>query len=65
MLAKANLILSHLASFTTLEKDHPFVESATFADEAKTRGWDDQADWHFVDIPLYESGYYVDAPEEP
>ena len=48
-----------------MEKDHPFVECATFADEAKTRGWDDQADWHFIDIPLYDNGYYAEAPEEP
>jgi len=41
VLSRANTILSHLKSFTTFEKDHPFVEAATFADEIKSRGWDD------------------------
>lgn len=65
VLAKANTVLSHLATFTTFEKDHAFVECATFADEAKTRGWDDQADWHFIDTPLYVDGFYAEAPQEP
>ena len=40
-ITRANTILSHLASFTTLEKDYPFVECATFADDIKSKGWAD------------------------
>jgi len=31
--------LGHLKDFTGLEKDHPFVECATFGDEIKSKGW--------------------------
>jgi hypothetical protein len=40
IVAKANNILKGIASFTDLEKDHPFVECATFADEIKGKGFD-------------------------
>jgi len=40
-----------------MEKDIPFVECATFADAIKSKGWDDQADWHFVDNPYFDDGY--------
>jgi len=57
VLTKSNKILSKLAQFTTLEKDYPFVECATFADAIKSKGWDDQSDWHFVDNPFFDEGY--------
>jgi len=38
---RANGILKGIASFTPLEKDYPFIECATFADEIKNRGFDD------------------------
>jgi hypothetical protein len=57
LITRANTILSHLAEFTTVEKDYPFVECATFADDIKSKGWDDQADWHFVDNPFFDDGY--------
>ena len=59
-LTRANGILSHLAQFTTMEKDHPFVECATFADAIKSKGFDDQADWHFVDNPFFDDNFKKD-----
>jgi len=53
----SNTLLSYLASFTTLEKDHPFVEAATFADAIKSSGWNDQSQWHFVDNPFFDEGF--------
>jgi len=47
-----------------MEKSYPFIEAATFADEIKPRGWDDQANWHFVDNPYYVAGYYTDVLPE-
>ena len=51
---KATHILTGIASYTDLEKDHPFVECATFADEIKLTGWNDQSHWHFVDEPFFD-----------
>jgi hypothetical protein len=45
-----------------MEKDHPFVECATFADSIKSVGWDDQAHWHFVDNTYLDDGYKKDVP---
>lgn len=36
----SNDLLSYLSPFTTLEKYYSFVESATFADEITTTGFD-------------------------
>ena len=41
IITQANGILAELASFTQVEKDHPFVECATFADIIKQKGFDD------------------------
>jgi hypothetical protein len=41
-----------------LEKDHPFVECATFADVIKQKGFDDQSHWHFVDNPFMDDGFF-------
>jgi S1/P1 Nuclease len=57
LISKAEHILSGLSVFTTFERDYPFVECATFADEIKDEGFDDQSHWHFVDTPLFEEGY--------
>jgi hypothetical protein len=64
-LDKANAILAHLSQFTTMEKDHPFVEAATFGDAIKSKGFDDQADWHFVDNPFMDEGYSTSVNPEP
>jgi hypothetical protein len=57
LIDRANGILKGIASYTPLEQDHPFVECATFADEIKSKGFDDQAHWHFVDTPFLDEGY--------
>ena len=46
------------------EKDHPFTECATFADEIKDEGMNWQYNWHFVDQPyLDQGGKLSDFPE--
>lgn len=57
---KANSVLRNLKDFTTLEKDYPLVECATFADVIKGTGWDDQSEWHYVDTPFFDEGYSVE-----
>lgn len=56
-------------SQTKSEKNYPFVECATFADEIKGRGGYWQSDWHFADFPYFdEGGSWNDWPkfkEEP
>ena len=54
-ITKANSMLETLAPYTTLENKYPFVECATFADEIKQKGWNDQAGWHFVDNPFFDN----------
>ena len=57
-------MLEHLKDYTTLESKHPFVESATFADEIKNKGWESQASMHFVDLPFYDEGFiHTEDPE--
>ena len=63
ILDRANGILTGIASYTELEKDHPFVECATFADEIKGTGWNDQSHWHFVDEPFFDGFTRDVAPE--
>lgn len=56
--AKAQPTLTHL------ERDHPFVECATFADEIKAHGGSYQSNWHFIDTPyLDEGGRVEDFPD--
>ena len=43
-------------NLTEHEDKHPFVECATFADDYKYHGEGWQGDFHFIDIPNYESG---------
>lgn len=50
-------MLKGLSMFTTFEREHPFVECSTFADEIKEQGFDDQSHWHFVDKPFYDKDY--------
>ena len=38
------------------EKNHPFSECATFADNIKGEGYSFQAGWHFINLP------YLDEP---
>ena len=68
VLAKVEDILAVLAksdpSYTEYEKNHPFVECATFADKIKYRGGAYQSGWHFIDTPfLDEGGSISDYPE--
>lgn len=39
------------------EKDHMFVECATFADDIKDKGLSDQSPWHFIDQPFFDEGF--------
>lgn len=59
-LKAANKMLTHLAAyndtFTTHEKDHAFVETATFADDMKYHGEMWQSDFHFKKIAWIEEG---------
>lgn len=57
ILDKAHSVLAHLAPYTDMEGSHPFVECATFADEIKGRGWNDQANLHYVNIPFFDEGF--------
>ncbi|TNV81471.1 hypothetical protein FGO68_gene15787 [Halteria grandinella] len=57
IIAKAEHLLAGLSIFTTFEGDYPFVECATFADEIKDEGFEDQSHWHYVDTPLFAEGY--------
>ena len=50
--------------YTTFERDYPFVECATFADEIKEEGFDDQSHWHYVDKAFLDKGFTKDVPTE-
>ena len=50
---KALEILSWNLGITRLEKDHPFVECASFADEIKKTGFKALDNWHFIDTPIF------------
>lgn len=50
-------MLKGLALYTTYERDHPFVECATWADEIKLQGLDLQSHWHFVDDPFFDESF--------
>lgn len=58
VLAQVEDILGVLAksdpSYTQYEKDHRFVECATFADKIKYRGGSYQSGWHFIDQPYID-----------
>ena len=45
---------------TTDEGDHPFTESANFADNVKGQGLSFQSDWHFIDQPYLDQGGSLD-----
>ena len=59
-LEKVKTVLSTLettdASLTKHEKNHPFVECATFADDFKYNGGYYQKGWHFIDQPYLDEG---------
>lgn len=61
---RAEGILSGISMYTTLEKNHPFVEAATFPDYIKEYGWSDQSLWHYVDTPFFDQGYTTDVDTE-
>lgn len=45
------------------EGNHSFVESATFADYIKDRGFTDQSPWHFIDQPFFDNFNTTVNPE--
>jgi len=45
---------------TNLERNYPFTECSTFADEIKSRGGTWQSEWHFVDTPYLDKGGSID-----
>ena len=59
-LAEAKNLLAQLeqsdAKLTKNEKNHPFVECATFADDFKYNGGFYQKGWHFIDQPWLDEG---------
>jgi len=52
-------------AWTTSEKDHPFVECVTFADNIKSKGGNYQSNWHFVDTPFYDGQGSFNITEDP
>ena len=42
------------------EKDHPFTECATFADDIKGEGMTWQSSWHFINQPYFDEGGSAD-----
>ena len=63
-LLQAKKLLSVLPHINPKEKDFPFVECASLADDIKYRGGSWQSDWHFVDKPwLDQGGKPEDYPE--
>jgi S1/P1 Nuclease len=44
------------------EINHPFVESATWADKIRVAGWGTMFNWHFNDQKLAEEGFVI--PED-
>ena len=63
-LSKALEMLTYLAGYnatlTVGEVDHPYVESATFADDIKYHGGAWQSDFHFVTNPFIAEGAETD-----
>lgn len=61
-LKKANDLLKFLNDFSPKglhkkkERDFPFVECSTLADDIKYRGGSWQSDWHFIDKPWFDQG---------
>ena len=47
------------------EKDHAFVESATWADDNKGVAWMAFNGWHFVDTPIMEEGWSGETDYDP
>lgn len=52
------LKVSH-PTLTTREVNHPFTETATFADDIKST-YSFQSGWHFIDEPYLEEGGSLD-----
>ena len=57
---RANAVLAGTGMYTTLEKDYPFVESATWADKIKSKGFRWSSGWHFIDTPVKDDGFNKD-----
>ena len=54
VISKAEAFLKPLQYMNHHEANHSFVESATFADDIKDRGFNDQSPWHFIDQPFFD-----------
>jgi len=60
----AEAVLQPLTYMNTHEKDHMFVESATFADDIKDKGFNDQSPWHYIDQPFMDNFNTTVFPEQ-
>ena len=60
---KAEAWLQPLTYMNQHEKDHMFVESATFADDIKDKGFNDQSPWHYIDQPFFDNFNTTVFPE--
>lgn len=54
VVAKVEEVLKPTSYLTTHEANHIFVEAATFADDLKLKGFNDQSPWHFIDQPFFD-----------
>ena len=62
VLRKAEEVLKPIVSMNQHELDHSFVESATFADDIKEKGWNDLSPWHYIDKPYVEGSFNGTLP---
>jgi hypothetical protein len=61
--------LRKLPHVSSKERDFPFVESSTLADDIKYVGGGWQSEWHFIDLPWFDQGggqdLYPDFKQNP
>ena len=62
---KAEALLAELGKYTDLEQDHPFIEAATFGDDAKARGFGTQAPLHFINTAVVAEDFTGKVPDLP
>lgn len=55
VLAAAEKKLQPMTYLNEHEQNHTFVEAATFADDIKIKGMNDQSPWHFIDQPFFDN----------
>jgi hypothetical protein len=54
VIPKAEAFLAPLSYLNKHEANHKFVECATFADDIKDKGFNDQSPWHYTDQPFFD-----------